>query len=77
MSASPMSRSEILLDGRLAFLLDSLSRRSFKSLPHGVGLKTAVKARELGFVEWSGDLREFTLKLTLLGYRSRSARPPI
>lgn len=66
---------------RIETLLVNLSRRTFLTVPHGVGLKTAITVRALGYVEWRGDLKNFSIKLTAEGDVKRaelpSARPPV
>jgi hypothetical protein len=53
---------------RLFFLLTRLTRRKERAAPKGVGLKTCLQARELGYVEIVGDLRKPTLRLTSTGF---------
>ena len=40
---------------RLRILITSLGPRAFKSLPDGVGLKTAIQAKSEGLVEVDGE----------------------
>jgi hypothetical protein len=57
---------------RLLGLLSHLVSTRFKSLPKGVGLKTALQARELGFIEFDrGDLRSAKYRLTEIGLAYR------
>ncbi|WP_312406562.1 hypothetical protein [Rhizobium sp.] len=41
---------------RLRILIMSLGPRAFKRLPDGVGLKTAIQAKNEGLVEVDGEL---------------------
>lgn len=58
---------------RLQKLIDHLDTACFRGCPDGVGLKTAIQARELGLVEFSGDTGKWTYRLTERGDDCRTA----
>lgn len=50
---------------RLKLLLNHLQKGRWRTLPHQVGLKTALVAQDLGLIEFRGDdLRTRTYRLT-------------
>jgi DNA-binding PadR family transcriptional regulator len=54
---------------QLQTLIDHLDTVEFRVCPHGVGLKTAIRARELGLVEFKGEERgRWTYRLTPRGW---------
>jgi hypothetical protein len=56
---------------RLILLLDGLSATSFGPAPKGAGLKTAIKARELGLVEFERAGPAWRFRLTPAGLSPR------
>lgn len=59
-------------NARLHQLLEHLNDRQFAGLPRHVGLKTAIVARELGFIEWTGESpRDWKYRLTAEGAHVR------
>jgi len=59
-------------NARLYQLLEHLNDRQFAGLPPNVGLKTAIVARELGFIEWTGESsRNWKYRLTAEGAHVR------
>ena len=63
-------------NARLLILLEGLNHTEYISPPSGVGLKTGLRAVELGLVQWNDDVKAARFKLTKkgLGYRSRFAK---
>lgn len=53
------------MNRRQILLLTGLSKRSFRSLPAGTGPKTAVEAREEGWIVTGGEFRLNKLKCKL------------
>lgn len=59
---------------RLLLLLEHLSQTKFAGLPPKVGLKTAILAREMGAVEWSGSgYTDWKFRLTPEGAKLKRA----
>lgn len=58
---------------RLQKLIQHLDTVRFRSCPNGVGMKTAIQARELGFVEFTGDAGKWMYRLTKRGEDCRTA----
>lgn len=58
---------------RLLKLIDHLDTGRFLACPDGVGLKTAIQARDLGLVEFSGGTGKWTFRLTERGDDCRAA----
>ena len=57
---------------RVLLLLDNLNETDFLGLPRQVGLKTAILAREMGAIEWTGPGHpEWTFRLTPVGVKLR------
>lgn len=52
---------------RLQTLIDYLDTDQFRVCPQGVGLKTAIQARELGLVEFREEGGRWTYRLTTRG----------
>ncbi len=58
---------------RLHALIDHLDAVQFRLCPTGVGLKTAIRARDLGFVEFDDDEADrWTYRLTDKGAAYRA-----
>lgn len=62
------NRCAMTAQHRLNLLLKHLTRRKERSSPKGVGLRTCLQARDLGFVEILGDMRNPKMRLTTIGY---------
>lgn len=58
---------------RLQTLIDHLDTEEYRTCPHGVGLKTAIQARELGLVEFKEERGRWTYRLTERGENYRTA----
>jgi len=58
---------------RLQKLIDHLATDRFLGFPDGVGLKTAIQARDLGLVEFSGATGKWSFRLTKRGDDCRTA----
>lgn len=52
---------------RLQTLIDHLDADQFRVCPPGVGLKTAIEARELGLVEFKEERGRWSYRLTQRG----------
>lgn len=61
----------VIMRSRHAILLISLTRRSFKPRPKGIGLKTIFNARDAGLIETDEDFSPSKCKLTERGYQAR------
>jgi len=59
---------------RLILLLDGLTATSFRPAPKGAALKTAIKARELGLVEFERAGPAWRFRLTPAGLSLRLER---
>ncbi|GGG16583.1 MULTISPECIES: hypothetical protein [Rhizobium] len=58
---------------RLRILIMSLGPRAFKNLPDGVGLKTAIQAKNEGLVEADGEFSAVSkYRLTAAGITKKS-----
>jgi len=58
---------------RLRILIVSLDPRAFKSLPDGIGLKTAIQAQNDGLIEADGNLSAKTkFRLTSTGFARKN-----
>jgi hypothetical protein len=62
---------EIRKRTRMELLLDCLTVYEFRTGPKGAGLKTAIRARDLGWVEIRMDGRRAVYQLTHLGWMAR------
>jgi len=54
-----------MINKRMTTLLNGLSRGAFRGLPKGVGLKTAIEARDRQGIEVEGDLQAEKLRCCL------------
>jgi len=63
-------------NARLLALLEGLNQTEYIAPPNGVGLKTGLRAVELGLVQWNHDVKAARFKLTKEGlvYRWRFAK---
>ncbi len=56
---------------RLRVFIIAMSSEEFRGCPKGTGLKTAIEARRLGLVEWTGNAPAWTFRLTKKGVAYR------